>query len=38
LNFGLHAVGYYLSASALLSLVAVYLTHETQHLDRDSKS
>jgi len=38
LNFGLHSVGYYLSASALLSLVAVYLTHETQHLDRDSKS
>ena len=38
LKFGLHAVGYYLSASALLSLIAVYLTNETQYLEIDSRS
>jgi len=38
LKFGLHAVGCYLSAAALVSLLAVYLTKETQHLDFDSSS
>ena len=38
LKFGLYSVGYYLSASALLSLVAVCLTKETQHLDHSLRS
>lgn len=32
-NYGLSAVGYYLAAAALLSLIAFLLTHETKHTD-----
>ncbi len=32
-NFGLQAVGYYLSAAALLSLIAFLLIRETKNID-----
>jgi hypothetical protein len=37
MKFGLHAVGYYLSAAALLSLFAVVLTNEMHQQSGESR-